>query len=459
MSPLRLAFMGTPAFAATALEGLLAAGHDILQVYCRPPRPAGRGQRAQASAVQRLAEARGLALRTPKTLKDDAGAAAFEALRLDAAVVAAYGIILPKRFLAAPQLGCLNIHASLLPRWRGAAPIARAILAGDRETGITIMQMEEGLDSGPILLQERIPLAPDMNAGALHDALASLGARLILDALEGLAQGIITPRPQPAEGVTYAAKIDKSETRLDWTQAATRLARAVRAFSPTPGAWCLLASERIRVLAAEPVAGQGAPGMLARRTFDGGLRPRRLAIAPPAARRRQGAGGGGIPTRPGFAARYDARMTRYKLTLEYDGRDLVGWQRQANGLSVQELLEEAVFRFCGERVTSHAAGRTDAGVHALGQVVHLDIAKPAEADQVRDALNFHMKPHPVVVLVAEAVVGGFPCPLLGASAALSLRHREPPRAFGTRARPGLAHRRPARSRRDAGGCSLAGRAA
>jgi methionyl-tRNA formyltransferase len=262
MTPLRLAFMGTPEFAAEALAALLDAGHEVARVYCQPPRPAGRGQRPQASPVQRLAVARAIPVRTPAALRDPGEAAAFAALALDGCVVAAYGLILPKSFLAAPRLGCINIHASLLPRWRGAAPIARALLAGDRESGITIMQMEAGLDSGPILLQEAIPIPPDMDAGALHDALAALGARLILEALDGLAQGTIQPRPQPAEGVTYAPKIDKAETRLDWGAPASSLARLVRAMSPRPGAWCLIEGERVRVLAAEPVEGSGPPGAL-----------------------------------------------------------------------------------------------------------------------------------------------------------------------------------------------------
>jgi methionyl-tRNA formyltransferase len=292
MSPLRLAFMGTPDFAAAALAALLEAGHNVVRVYCRPPRPAGRGQRARPSPVQRLAEARGLALGMPAGLKDAAEARSFEALALDAAVVAAYGLILPKSFLALPRLGCLNIHASLLPRWRGAAPIARAILAGDAETGITIMKMEEGLDTGPILLQERLPIGRRVDAGALHDALAALGARLILEALEGLAQGRLAPRPQPADGVSYAAKIDKAETRLDWSRPAIELDRQVRAFSPQPGAWFELTGpgargERVRLLAAEPKAGLAAPAPpgsllddgLTVRCGDGALRLLRLQRA------------------------------------------------------------------------------------------------------------------------------------------------------------------------------------
>ncbi len=256
--------MGTPDFAVPALAGLLAAGHRIRQVYTRPPRPAGRGQRTTPSPVQRLAESRGLPVRTPAGLRDPAEAAHFQSLALDAAVVVAYGHILPQPILAAPRLGCLNIHASLLPRWRGAAPIQRAILAGDRETGVTVMRMAEGLDTGPILLAAPLAIAPGMDAGALHDALAALGAKLILEALEGVAAGRLAPRPQPQEGVTYAHKIDKAESRIDWRRPAGELARRVRAFAPAPGAWCEQAGERLRILAAraEAPAGAAAPGTL-----------------------------------------------------------------------------------------------------------------------------------------------------------------------------------------------------
>ncbi len=249
--------MGTPEFAVPALKALLGAGHDVQAVYTQPARPAGRGQRLQPSAVARFSEAHKLPVRTPKSLSDPAEAAHLAALALDAAVVVAYGLILPRAILATPRLGCLNIHASLLPRWRGAAPIARAILAGDSESGITIMQMDEGLDTGPLLLQARAAIAPDMSAGELAEALAALGARLILEALDGLAAGRLEAKAQPQEGVTYAHKIGKAETRLEWRKPAELLARQVRAFSPSPGAWCELAGERVRVLAAE-VAAAGA---------------------------------------------------------------------------------------------------------------------------------------------------------------------------------------------------------
>ncbi len=268
---MRLVFMGTPDFAVAALAALLAAGHEIAAVYCQPPRPAGRGQRLQPSPVQRFAEEKGLAVRTPLRLKEPATQAEFAALGADLAVVAAYGLMLPPPVLAAPRHGCLNIHASLLPRWRGAAPIQRAILAGDDETGITIMQMEAGLDTGPILLQEALPIGPTMTAGELHDRLAALGARLIVAALAELEAGRLAPTPQPEEGVTYAAKLDRAEGRLDWELPAADLALKVRAFDPWPGAWFTQGQETIKVLAATLVPTQATepPGTVI--AGDGGL--------------------------------------------------------------------------------------------------------------------------------------------------------------------------------------------
>src|SRR5579885_137893 len=218
-APLRLAFMGTPDFAVPILRALLAAGHDVVAVYTQPPRPAGRGHREQPSPVQRSAEAAGIPVRTPAKL-DAAEQERFRALALDAAVVAAYGLLLPKPVLEAPRLGCLNVHASLLPRWRGAAPIQRAILAGDVETGVTIMQMDAGLDTGPVLLQRRVPIDRAMTSGALHDRLAALGAEALIEALREIEAGTSRPRPQPAEGVTYAPKISKTEALIDWRASA-----------------------------------------------------------------------------------------------------------------------------------------------------------------------------------------------------------------------------------------------
>jgi methionyl-tRNA formyltransferase len=257
---LRLAFMGTPEFAVPIFEALRAAGHEVVVVYSQPPRPAGRGHRPQASPVQRAAEKAEIPVYTPQRL--DAGEQEkFRALGLDAAVVAAYGLLLPKAVLAAPHLGCLNVHASLLPRWRGAAPIQRAILAGDIETGVTIMEMDEGLDTGPMLLQERVPIGPETTAATLHDQLAEVGAKLIVSALEGCAAGTLVARAQPTEGVTYAKKLGRDEGRLDWSKPAAELERRVRALNPAPGVWFEHAGQRVKVLAAAIVNNQGkSPG-------------------------------------------------------------------------------------------------------------------------------------------------------------------------------------------------------
>lgn len=255
---MRLVFMGTPAFAARALQALVDAGHDICAVYSQPPRPAHRGKKLTPSPVQALAQTLDLPVFTPLKLRDAERQAEFAAHRADVAVVAAYGLILPQPVLDAPRYGCLNIHASLLPRWRGAAPIQRAIEAGDTETGICIMQMEAGLDTGPVLLRRPCPIAPDETAATLHDRLAALGAEAIVDALAHLRT--LTPQPQDESRATYAAKIDKAEAKLDWSQPATLLERRVRAFCPAPGAYFLLGDERIRVLAAEVMDADGTPG-------------------------------------------------------------------------------------------------------------------------------------------------------------------------------------------------------
>mgnify|MGYP005842978181 CR=1 FL=1 len=256
---MRLAFMGTPDFAVPALAALVDAGHAVAAVYTQPPRPAHRGQAAAPSPVHRAAEALGLPVRTPATLRDPAEQEAFAALGLDAAVVAAYGLILPPAVLAAPVHGCLNIHASLLPRWRGAAPIQRAILAGDADTGVTIMRMERGLDTGPMLLARATPVARK-TAGALTEELAAMGAALMVEALARL--DALDARPQPAEGVTLAPKIDKAEARIDWSRPARELERAVRAFNPWPGAWTMLKGERLKLLAADIVPGDGPAGTI-----------------------------------------------------------------------------------------------------------------------------------------------------------------------------------------------------
>ncbi|MEI6985143.1 MAG: methionyl-tRNA formyltransferase [Rhodospirillaceae bacterium] len=263
--PLRLAFMGTPDFAVPSLEALVAAGHEVVCVYSQPPRPAGRGHHLQRSPVHLLAERCGFPVRTPNSLRPPEVQAEFAALGLDVAVVAAYGLILPEGVLAAPRLGCLNVHASLLPRWRGAAPIQRALLAGDAETGVTIMQVEAGLDTGPMLLSRSVPIAAVSTAASLHDELAELGARLIVKALSGR-PGALSGRfeavPQPEDGVTYAAKLGRDEGRLDWSRSAVELERQVRALTPRPGVWFEAGGERIKVLAAERVPGASLPGSL-----------------------------------------------------------------------------------------------------------------------------------------------------------------------------------------------------
>ncbi|MEI4471428.1 methionyl-tRNA formyltransferase [Frigidibacter sp. MR17.24] len=254
---MRVVFMGTPDFSVPVLEAL-AAAHEVVAVYCQPPRPAGRGKKDRPSPVQARAEALGLPVRHPVSLKAAEAQAEFAALGADIAVVVAYGLILPQAVLDAPRLGCVNIHASLLPRWRGAAPIHRAIMAGDAETGICIMQMEAGLDTGPVLLREAVAIGAEETTGGLHDRLSALGARMILEALAGL-PGLV-PAVQPEAGVTYAAKIDKAEARIDWTRPAAEVDRLIRGLSPFPGAWCEIAGERVKILRSRLAGGSGAPG-------------------------------------------------------------------------------------------------------------------------------------------------------------------------------------------------------
>jgi methionyl-tRNA formyltransferase len=282
--PLDLIFMGTPEFAAAILEALCVAGHRIKAAYCQPPRPAGRGQRLQPSPVQILAEARSIPVRCPKSLRDPETQTQFAALKADVAVVAAYGLILPPAILEAPRFGCLNVHASLLPRWRGAAPIQRAILEGDRETGVTIMQMDAGLDTGAILLQQAMPITPTITGGELTDRLAALGGELIVAALERLRGRGLRPHPQPEAGVIYAKKLSRDEAQLDWRLPAARLERQVRAFTPWPGAYFMVGDERVRVLSAEVTRGQAPPGtvlgeQLSIACGEGALHPLRLQRA------------------------------------------------------------------------------------------------------------------------------------------------------------------------------------
>ncbi|MDE0410197.1 MAG: methionyl-tRNA formyltransferase [Alphaproteobacteria bacterium] len=257
---MRLAFLGTPEFALPAFEALLDAGHEVVRAYAQPPRPAGRGHRLRPSPVQAFAEARGIPVATPASLRDSALQQNFAALGLDAAVTAAYGLLLPSAILAAPRFGCLNLHASLLPRWRGAAPIQHAILAGDRESGISVMVMDEGLDTGPVLLVRRTPIGPGTTGGELHDRLAQIAGEAAVAALAGLENGSLKLAPQPEAGVIWATKIAREDSRLDWTCPAAELERRVRAFAPRPGARFALRGENIRVEAAVVEAGGGPPG-------------------------------------------------------------------------------------------------------------------------------------------------------------------------------------------------------
>ncbi len=256
---LRLAFMGTPDFAVPTLAELIGASHDIARVYTQPPRRKGRGLGEEKSPAHKFADAAGLPVRAPLSLKDAEEQAAFAALDLDAAIVVAYGVLLPKPILAAPRLGCFNLHASLLPRWRGAAPIQRAIMACDEQTGVMVMRMEEGLDTGPVLMAERIAIGRK-TYGEVHGELARLGADLMGRALAAVERGSVTETRQASDGVTYARKIDKGETQIRWTQPARMLDCHIRGLSPAPGAWFEAKGERIKVLLAEPVGGKGKPG-------------------------------------------------------------------------------------------------------------------------------------------------------------------------------------------------------
>jgi len=257
--PLRLIFMGTPDFSVPTLVALAEAGHEIAAVYTRAPKPGGRrGLELQDTPVAREAKKRGIPVVTPKTLKGAEDE--IRAHKADAAIVVAYGLILPKAVLEVPKLGCFNVHASLLPRWRGAAPINRAIMAGDEESGVSIMRMDEGLDTGPVIETAAMKIAPDMTAGELHDALAELGAKTMVRALSAIERGSAAVMPQPKMGVTYAEKISKDETRIDWTKAWREVHNHIRGLSPFPGAWCEIGGARVKVLRSTKGEGSGAPG-------------------------------------------------------------------------------------------------------------------------------------------------------------------------------------------------------
>ena len=257
---LRLAFLGTPPFAAPTLDALVAAGHDVVAVYSQPPRPSGRGHKPQPSAVQLAAERHGIPVRTPVSLKSVEEQAAFAALALDAAVVVAYGLLLPKAVLDAPRLGCFNLHASLLPRWRGAAPIHRAIMAGDEETGVMVMRRKEGLDTGPVLATAHVAIDDQTTTGALQEVLARDGAKLMTVALADLARGAAREVVQAREGVTYAKKIVPEEARIDWAKPARAVLRHVHGLNPAPGAWTMAGEARLKILRVKRVAGAGVPG-------------------------------------------------------------------------------------------------------------------------------------------------------------------------------------------------------
>jgi methionyl-tRNA formyltransferase len=277
---MRIVFMGSPEFALPSLNALVQAGHEIIAVYAQPPRPAGRGKAARKTAVHERAEELGIEVRTPSTLRDEQEQAQFGVLDAQLAVVAAYGLILPKPILEAPKAGCINVHASLLPHWRGAAPIQRAILAGDEVSGVTLMQMDEGLDTGPMLMRQTVDIR-HKNAGEVTEELANLGARLLVEWLDHPTP----PEPQPIAGATYAPKLDKAEARIDWSQTAEQIERQVRAFNPVPGAWFEANGERIKLLAAAVVRdASGSPGdvlddYLSIAAKEGCIRPLRVQRA------------------------------------------------------------------------------------------------------------------------------------------------------------------------------------
>jgi methionyl-tRNA formyltransferase len=262
MTKLRLAFLGTPAFAVPTLHALVEAGHEVAAVYSQPPRPSGRGQKLQPSPVQMAAESHGIPVRVPVSLKGADEQAAFAALSVDAAVVVAYGLLLPKTVLDAPRLGCFNLHASLLPRWRGAAPIHRAIMAGDGETGVMVMRMEVGLDTGPVLATWRTPIGDETTTGQLQEVLAREGAKLMVAGLEALAAGRAREVAQSSDGVTYAKKIVPEEARIVWSRPAREVLRHVHGLNPAPGAWTMAGEARIKILQVKAVAGRGTPGAI-----------------------------------------------------------------------------------------------------------------------------------------------------------------------------------------------------
>ena len=419
--PLRIVFMGTPDFAVPTLLDIVGRGHDVVAVYTRAPKPAGRrGLDLTPSPVEREARRFGLPVLTPATLRTpEAAEAARAPWRRRRRRRRLSGLSCQSRSWRRCPRGAFNLHASLLPRWRGAAPINRAIMAGDAETGVMVMRMEEGLDTGPIALAERVPIGPDETAGDLHDRLARLGADLMVRALGALERDTLRLTPQPAHGITYAGKIGKDETRIAWTRPWKEVHDHIRGLSPFPGAWFEIAGDAHQGAARDQRPRYWHARHGARRQADRRLRGGRRAHPRIATGRPPGDEGRRIPARHAGCRRrpvWIAKprianswlvMPRYKLTIEYDGRPFVGWQIQDNGPSVQGALAEAVEAFCGESVSVSGAGRTDAGVHALGQVGHVDLAKSWDEETVRDALNAHLRPHPVAVISAERVESTF----------------------------------------------------
>ena len=410
--PLRLIFMGTPDFAVPTLLELVAHGHEIVAVYTRAPKPAGRGMKLQPTPVEQEARRLGIPVLTPTTLKTPEALEEFRAHNADAAVVVAYGMILPQAILDAPPLGCFNLHASLLPRWRGAAPINRAIMAGDAESGVMVMKMDIGLDTGDVAMAERLAITDTMTAADLHDALAPLGADLMVRAMGALARGGLQLQ-QAERGRRDLRRQDRQGRGAD--RLAAPGARGAAAYSRPVAVPRRLVRDRQRRRTGAHQDSALRTGEWLRRARRGARRPpdhclrrRRDPDSRTAARRQTADEGRRIPARHAAQAAGAARlMPRYKLIIEYDGTPFSGWQIQDNAPTVQGAMETAVKAICGEHVRVHGSGRTDAGVHALAQVAHCDIEKPFPPGRLRDGLNAHLRPHPIGVLSAEIVADDF----------------------------------------------------
>ena len=410
--PLRLIFMGTPDFAVPTLLELVAHGHEIAAVYTRAPKPAGRGMKLQPTPVEQEARRLGISVLTPTTLKTPEALEAFRAHNADAAVVVAYGMILPQAILDAPPLGCFNLHGSLLPRWRGAAPINRAIMAGDAESGVMVMKMDVGLDTGDVAMAERLAISDTMTAADLHDALAPLGADLMVRAMGGLERGglQLTQAKRAGRHLRRQDREGRGADRLEQAGARSAAAhsRAVAVSRRLVRGCARRRSGAHQNPALRAGQGRGRAGRRARRASDDRLRRRRDQNSRTAARRQGADESRGLSARHAVKTAGAARlMPRYKLIIEYDGSPFSGWQIQDNAPTVQGALETAVKAICGEQVRVHGAGRTDAGVHALGQVAHCDIEKPFPPGRLRDGLNAHLRPHPIGVLSAEIVADDF----------------------------------------------------